>query len=515
MRIDDDGIRLPGDLDDRVGVEIGGRRVWAFAPARDGRAAGDGMRLVPWPQLLVPYLRGRADVVARSLETEEVLFEDVVVFGDGTGVVELVDDQGRPLTVDKANHLTSMFGDASDEDRGALVDAVVTALEFMRSRGHDAFLAFGNLLGAVRDGRLIGHDNDADVAYLAKSSHPFDILLESLRIERELLDAGWRTSRLSGGTFKLWTTLPNGLPVGIDVFVAFYFQGLLHMMPSVAGPLPREALLPTSTVMLEGREVPAPARPEALLEVTYGSGWRVPDPSFKYQPPRWLRRRLSGYLRGERRGVRYWDVFYETKGPGLPAEPSSFARWVLSRDPRPRSVIDVGCGSGRDSVWLSQQGAEVLGVDYSAPAVNLASKRAREAGCPAEFSRLNLYDVRQMLTLGARLARERDTDAVYARLLLHTLEEDEGRRSLWRFSRSVLSRTRGRVYLEFPTGTAEDEFGEHFRRVVDRDEVRAELESYGFEIEHLEDHVGENPQEDPAGAHDSAPVCRMIARLKG
>jgi hypothetical protein len=46
MRIDDDGVLVDAGLDDRLAVEIGGRRVWVFAPARDGRPDVDGSRRV-------------------------------------------------------------------------------------------------------------------------------------------------------------------------------------------------------------------------------------------------------------------------------------------------------------------------------------------------------------------------------------------------------------------------------------------------------------------------------------
>ena len=36
---------------------------------------------------------------------------------------------------------------------------------------------------------------------------------------------------------------------------------------------------------LGGRPMPVPARPEKLLEATYGPGWRVPDPAFKFTTP--------------------------------------------------------------------------------------------------------------------------------------------------------------------------------------------------------------------------------------
>jgi SAM-dependent methyltransferase len=510
MQIDDQGIRLAEDLQDRLELEIGGRRIWAFVPSRDGRRDGDGHRLVPWPERLRPYLNGRADVLVRSLETRQALFQDALTLGDGQGVVEVVDDDGRPLVVAKNNRMTrAMFDHATDDERRHVVDTIVAALEFLDERGHGAFLAFGNLLGAVRDGRLIGHDNDADIAYLASGSHPVDVMLESMRIEREFVESGWETFRGTGGAFKVYSDLPDGRRIGIDVFSAFYLDDLLHITGFVAAPLPREALLPTSTVTLEGREVPAPAKPEAVLEATYGTGWRVPDPSFKYEKPRWLKRRFRGLFGGERLHGAYWEDFYATKAAKVPQEPSSFAQWVVDREPRPTSLLDIGSGTGRDSVWLASQGIDVLGCDYSHIAVGYATRRAREKSSPAAFRVLDLYDLRQMLSAGALLARDRDVDAVYARFLVHALE-DVGRQNLWRFSRSVLSRSKGRVYLEFRTEPTEHEFGEHYRHFVQPDLVCSELESYGFGIEHCENRYGL-----AVFGHEDPRVCRIVARLEG
>lgn len=509
MRIDDAGIRLPGDLEDRLGLEIGGRQVWAFAPTRDGRRTDEG-RLVPWPGRLVPYLNGRADVLVRSLETQEVLFQDTLTFGDGQGVVELVDAQGRPLTVAKNNRMSAaMFGDASAQERGIVADTVAESLEFLRERGHEAFLAFGNLLGAVRDGRLIGHDNDADIAYLAKSSHPADVILESMRVEREFADAGWDTFRANGASFKVFSTLPDGRRIGIDVFSAFYFQDQLHVLTYLVAPLPREALLPTSTVTLEGREVAAPAQPETVLEATYGPNWRVPDPTFKYETPRQVRRRINGLFGGERRHSRHWEDFYATRAGEVPAEPTSFARWVAGHEHRPTSLLDLGSGTGRDAVWFAEQGVSVLGCDYSQLALRYAEERAAEQGSSATFRPLDLYDLRQALAVGALLGREAGVDAVYARFFVDALE-DGGRRNLWRFSRSVLSGTRGRVFLEFRTEATEHTFGAHYRNFVPPEVACSELEFYGFRIEHCEDGHGLAVlrEEDPR-------VCRIIARLEG
>ena len=507
-RVDDEGVHLPHPVEGGLAVELDGRRVWAFVPGRDGRRTPDGGCSVAWPDLLRPHLDGRARLALRSIEHGEVLYDAPVSLGTGEGVLRVVGKDGRPLAVDKQGSITPMFAEAGDDVRRALVEHVAEALAQLDARGHRAFVAFGALLGAVRDGRLIGHDNDADIAYLARSTHPFDIIRESLQIERELNEAGWQTSRMSGGDFKVMARLPGDQVIGIDVFTAFYLDGSLHLMPSVVADLPVSALFPPSEVEVEGVRLPAPADPEAVLEATYGPSWRVPDPAFKYDPPRWARRRFGGLMRGERRHIRYWADFYATKAARVPTEPSSFARWVAAQEPRPASLVDVGSGTGRDSLWLADQGIDVLGCDYASSGVAFAEGRARDTGSSARFRRLNLYDYRQLLTVGAQLAHERPTDAVYARFLVHALE-DEGRHNLWRFGRSVLRGTRGRLYLEFRTEATEHEFGEHYRQFVQPETVAGELAGYGFTVTHSENRHGLAVHH-----HEDPRVCRIVARLE-
>ena len=70
---------------------------------------------------------------------------------------------------------------------------------------------------------------------------------------------------------------------------------------------------------------------------------------------------------------------------------------VLSRNEiRPCSAIELGCGTGTNSVWLAQQGFEVTGIDLAPLAVERAEQRARAAGVKVRFvvaDVLNLPDL--------------------------------------------------------------------------------------------------------------------------
>ena len=49
--------------------------------------------------------------------------------------------------------------------------------------------------------------------------------------------------------------------------------------------------------------------------------------------------------------------------------------YALLGDVRGRSVLDFGCGSGENTVLLASQGARVIGLDISAPLIELARQR--------------------------------------------------------------------------------------------------------------------------------------------
>jgi SAM-dependent methyltransferase len=76
-----------------------------------------------------------------------------------------------------------------------------------------------------------------------------------------------------------------------------------------------------------------------------------------------------------------WDMHYQSgKPPWETGQPSAELARVIGEEPiQPGCVIDLGCGSGINAVWLAQQGFDVTAVDFSGRARGAKSKCSRRA----------------------------------------------------------------------------------------------------------------------------------------
>jgi SAM-dependent methyltransferase len=51
----------------------------------------------------------------------------------------------------------------------------------------------------------------------------------------------------------------------------------------------------------------------------------------------------------------------------------------------PGRTLDIGCGTGNNTIWLQQQGFAAIGIDRTEMAINKAREKAREAGVDCGF----------------------------------------------------------------------------------------------------------------------------------
>ena len=473
------GMVVDTDARGAVDLLIGGRRVWSFDAVRD---AEDGV--VPWPRQLRLRMTGRVEWSIVEHSSARLLGAGTLQVGESVEPFDLVGDDGAPLTVSKAGHLAVSFTQVDQSVRVELVDTVNRAISDLRERGGaEAFLAFGCLLGAVRDGHMIGHDIDADLAVLSKRGAPVDVAIESYRLEHLMRRLGWETRRMSAADFKVYAYTPGGRRVGIDVFSAWFDGDEFHLLPFVQGPLDSGSVLPVGTVQLEGREVIAPRDPEPLLRLSYGPYWRVPDPAYHREVPRRVGRRMTGWFRGERQDLGRWRMLYGgVDRAELPEGPSDFARWVAPQLTPDAGLLDLGCGNGRDTVWWRSEGVDAIGLDYSSNACRRAAELADKLGVPTPIEEFNLLDTRAVLVRGGQLAHSGRTYDIYARDLVGNTPAG-GRAALWRLC-GMAQRRGGRTFVEFALGAGDR--GPSLRR------IRREAKAAGARIEHASVHAQTN-----------------------
>ena len=513
--IDDEGLTFPENLnrDATYDVLINEQHVWSLLPSRDATPAEVGGSRASWPAALHRRLRGHAEVAVRHHASGETLMSAEHLFaGDAETRVDITDGAGRPLIIDKYGRLTHPLSHQDADIVGELLDTCLHLLGVLRGDlGVPAFVAYGTLLGAARGGELIGHDNDVDLAYVSSHPYPVDVVREGLRIERALRDHGYSVRRGSGARMNVRIKLSDGSLRGIDIFTAHWVEGVLYMPSDTGFELPREAILPLGEVELHGRRFPAPARAEELLAATYGPTWRTPDPAFKYDTPRWLNRRINGWFGGLITHRKHWDTFYSQQRQRVPKGPSPFARWVADSYPSDLPLVDVGCGTARDSLWFAvKHGRTVTGLDYNAGVLRRATTRSERRGVIADFHLANLYDTRAVLTWGAILASREDPCDVYARFTLHSLSEP-GQENLMILASMALRRG-GRLFLEFrtPEDAANEHLFTHRRHYVSPQRAHELVTSAGGHVVHQVVGTGLAPfePEDPV-------VCRTVAEWKG
>lgn len=170
------------------------------------------------------------------------------------------------------------LAEVDDEARAALRLAV----EALAEAGAIAWVTYGTLLGLVREGRLLPHDDDVDIAVMAGA--------DGERVKAAMMARGLSLLLDEVGPWGVSKLKFNRGQVVIDLF-------FVHAEGSVLADyctLVRRSLLRSThpPVAIEVRELggmvlPVPCNAEAYLAHLYGAGWRQPVTSWNWymSPP--------------------------------------------------------------------------------------------------------------------------------------------------------------------------------------------------------------------------------------
>lgn len=89
--------------------------------------------------------------------------------------------------------------------------------------------------------------------------------------------------------------------------------------------------------------------------------------------------------------VEAWNERYATRGMVWGTEPNRFLA-DYATGLAPRRVLDLGCGQGRNAVWLAGQGHRVTGIDLSPVAVEQARRLAADHEVEVLFEVANVVE---------------------------------------------------------------------------------------------------------------------------
>jgi ubiquinone/menaquinone biosynthesis C-methylase UbiE len=154
----------------------------------------------------------------------------------------------------------------------------------------------------------------------------------------------------------------------------------------------------------------------------------------------------------------YWDHFY--KEAGAPKFPSQFACMVATELMTKSTIIEFGCGNGRDAMFFAAVGHQVIATDASEVAIKQNSERAQNGNPTFIASDISSLTKEKLGLSGANLPL-----VIYSRFFQHAITADDEVLQL-KLLHSLLQ-PGGFGYFEFRTekdSQTVKAHGEHFRR---------------------------------------------------
>lgn len=189
----------------------------------------------------------------------------------------------------------------------------------------------------------------------------------------------------------------------------------------------------------------------------------------------------------------YWNEYYRQKLAD--EQPSLFAEFVRGCLGEGETLIDLGCGNGRDALYFCRKGVGVTAIDQSETGIAMMQDAGTE----------NLKCVCGDITKTSDHC-DGEYDNAYSRFCIHALTEEQQCDFLKEVYKVL--RPGGRFWIEV-RGVKDTLFGKgepagrnafvhdgHYRRFIVLEELMNELESVGFEIEVAEERTGFAPYRD-------------------
>ena len=189
----------------------------------------------------------------------------------------------------------------------------------------------------------------------------------------------------------------------------------------------------------------------------------------------------------------YWENYYSQRTAEI--NPSLFAQYVKENViQNHKSIIELGCGNGRDAIYFAANSFEVVAVDQVSNEIEFLKYR---------YNQLKNIDFE--CTDFTNLDNSRKFDLVYSRFTLHSITENQENHVIdWAFENlnangKFCVEVRGQKNEIFGKGTPVENqanayiFDDHYRRFLNLETFVNKLITIGFVIEFSAEEKGFAP----------------------
>jgi len=178
----------------------------------------------------------------------------------------------------------------------------------------------------------------------------------------------------------------------------------------------------------------------------------------------------------------YQNNFIEYHKRTFSVDPSSFLTLFISAIPEGCSILDIGCGSGRDLLWLKNQGFYVTGFELSKGLADLARTHS---GCEVIEGDFETYDFSSL-----------SFDAILASGSLVHLSHDRLANVMQNIKQAIIAGGFFYVSLKEGNNTFQDKTGRIFYLWQDSD-LRNLFSKLNFKVLHFSSSLSVMNSKDP------------------
>lgn len=164
--------------------------------------------------------------------------------------------------------------------------------------------------------------------------------------------------------------------------------------------------------------------------------------------------------------INYWNSFYKKDNENILIE-SSFARYCLPYIRERNTLLDIGCGNGRDTKFFYENGVTSIGLDFSFNAI-------KSTNINYNLGFYVVQDIKELIKINIGIQN------IYLRWVLHSLDEElEDKLLEW----CSLNYGKSMLFIECRTIYDEKQYDDnHYRRLIVPDKLIKKLKALGFEI---------------------------------